>query len=58
MAVINLRLRDLFYFLRMHGAGRVLVHDHKGVHLAGVVSAMILMVLSGCSSGTAVSWLL
>lgn len=59
MAVINLRLRDLFYFLRMHGAGgSILVHDHKGVQLAGVVSAMILMVVEGCSAGTAVSWLL
>ena len=59
MAVINLRLRDLFYFLQMHGAGgSILVHDHKGVQLAGVVSAMILMVVEGCSAGTAVSWLL
>ena len=59
MAVINLRLRDLFYFLRIHGAGgSIRVHDHKGVQLAGVVSAMILMVVEGCSAGTAVSWLL
>lgn len=58
MAVINLRLKELFLFLRLHGTGNVLVHDSRGLQLAGVIAAAIVMVTTGVSVGTAVSWLL
>ena len=48
---MNLRLRDLFRFLRMHSGGCILFHDARGMANAGVVAAMVLMVVRGWSAG-------
>ena len=54
---MNLRLRDLSRFLRMHSGGCIPFHDAKGMANAGLMGAMVLMVIHGWSAGTAVSWL-
>ena len=59
MAVIDhLRLKDMFLFLHLHGTGNVIIHDGRGLHLAGAVAAMVEMISNDTTVGTAVSWLL
>ena len=53
---MNLRLRDLCRFLRMHTGGCILFHDAKGMANAGLMAAMVLMVIHGWTAGTAVLW--